>query len=125
MPVFRTAAADIVCIVLFAVVGRASHAETLDPGGVFRTAWPFLVGGLFGHLVALSWRDPVRLRTGVIVWLGAVIGGMALRLVSGSTAQPAFVVVATITLAVLLVGWRMAFVAARRVRRRRSDRVAV
>lgn len=107
--VYPAVAADVICVVVFAIVGRSSHAETNNLSGVVGTAWPFLVGCLLGLVLSRSWRDPVHLRTGVIVWLATVAGGIALRLLSGETARWAFIVVATVTLGVLLVGWRAVF----------------
>ena len=99
---------DAVFVLVFAVIGRASHQE--DPGGFLVTAWPFLVALLLGHLVAALLparpRRPWSPLWGVVVWVVTVVGGILLRLVSGDTAQIAFVIVATITLGVLLVGWR-------------------
>lgn len=99
---------DAVFVLVFAVIGRASHQE--DPGGFLVTAWPFLVALLLGHLVAALLparpRRPWSPLWGVVVWVVTVVGGILLRLVSGDTAQIAFVIVATITLGVPLVGWR-------------------
>lgn len=55
----------------------------------------------------------------MIVWAATLVGGMLLRLATGQGVQIAFVVVAAITLAVLLVGWRgIAALGARRARSR-------
>lgn len=99
---------DAVFVLVFAVIGRASHQE--DAGGFLITAWPFLVALLLGHAVAALLparpRRPWSLLWGVVVWVVTVVGGILLRLVSGDTAQVAFVIVATLTLGLLLVGWR-------------------
>ena len=93
---------------VFAAIGRASHAESLDVPGVLTTAWPFVVGAVIGQAVTMAWRRPSALwPTGVIVWAAAVGGGMLLRVVTGSGTATAFVIVATITLAVFLLGWRL------------------
>jgi hypothetical protein len=115
------AAADVLCIVAFAIIGRSSHAEGNDLAGVLQTAWPFLVGTAVGLAVTRSWRHPVSMGTGIGVWLCTVAGGVALRLASGSTAQPAFVVVATVTLGLLLVGWRVLYRLVHRARLRRPE----
>ena len=112
---------DIVLVVVFAVIGRSSHAEGLDPAGVWTTAWPFLAGLGVGWLAATAWRHPFAIwPTGVLAWAATLVVGMLLRLVSGQGVQPAFVIVAAVTLAVLLIGWRA--VAALIVRLRRSAR---
>ncbi|WP_431074164.1 DUF3054 domain-containing protein [Microbacterium phyllosphaerae] len=99
---------DAVLVLVFAVIGRASHDE--DPGGFLLTAWPFIVALLVGHLVAALLpgrpRRPWSLTWGVVVWAVTVVGGMLLRVVSGDTAQVAFIIVATLVLGVFLVGWR-------------------
>jgi drug/metabolite transporter (DMT)-like permease len=114
---------DAVFVLVFAAIGRASHDE--NPAGFLLTAWPFLVALVVGHLVAALLprrpRRPWGLAWGAVVWVVTVAGGMLLRVVSGDTAQLPFVIVATITLGVLLIGWRAA---AALMRRRRADRAA-
>jgi len=71
------------------------------------TAWPFLCGALIGWLISRGWRTPTALRpTGFAVWLACVAGGMILRAVSRQGVAVSFVIVATIVLAVFLLGWR-------------------
>lgn len=99
---------DAVLVLIFAVIGRASHQE--DPGGFLLTAWPFLVALLVGHALAVLMgsgpRKPWSLLWGVTVWVVTVAGGMLLRIIAGDTAQLAFIIVATVVLGVFLVGWR-------------------
>lgn len=99
---------DAVLVLVFAVIGRASHDE--DPGGFLLTAWPFIVALLVGHLVAALLpgrpRRPWSLAWGAVVWAVTVVGGMLLRVTSGDTAQVAFIIVATLVLGVFLIGWR-------------------
>ncbi|WP_152363685.1 DUF3054 domain-containing protein [Microlunatus speluncae] len=111
-------AIDLIIVLVFAIVGRSSHAESIEVVGVGLTAWPFLVGAAVGTLVALLWHRlrpdnqaaaPAALAAGVVVWLCTVIGGIALRLASGDTAETPFVIVATISLGVLLLGWRAGY----------------
>jgi hypothetical protein len=113
--------ADVVLVVVFAAIGRASHGEAVLPG-LFQTAWPFLAGLVLGWLISLAWRAPLApLRTGLPVWAVAVAGGMMLRGVSGQGILLAFVIVASIVLLVFLVGWRAAArVVTRLVSRRRA-----
>ncbi|HMS37868.1 MAG TPA: DUF3054 domain-containing protein [Arachnia sp.] len=97
---------DLVLVAVFAAVGRASHGEGV--AGVFVTAWPFLVACLIAWLVLGVLKDDgVGLRGAAIVWLVTWAGGMALRVSAGSTAQSAFLVVAALTLALFLGGWRL------------------
>jgi len=106
MQILPAIAVDVICILVFAIVGRSSHQETTDLLGVAHTAWPFLVGCLLGTLIGRTWRHAYLLRSGVAVWLGTVIGGMTLRWLTGGGVQLSFVLVASCVLAVFLIGWR-------------------
>lgn len=109
--------ADAVLVVAFAAIGRASHDEVLTPLGVLGTAWPFLAGLGAGWLATLAWRRPVApVRTGLGVWAVTVVAGMLLRALSGQGTATAFIVVATLTLLVFLVGWRVIATAIARFR---------
>ncbi|MHA0284998.1 DUF3054 domain-containing protein [Mycobacterium sp. C3-094] len=100
-------AADVVCVLVFCAIGRRSHAEGLTVAGVAQTAWPFLAGTALGWVLARAWRRPVALvPTGVVVWVATVIAGMLLRKISGQGTAVSFIVVATLTTAALLLGWR-------------------
>lgn len=105
------AAIDAGAIIVFAVVGRWNHDEGVlaDAGlGLVRTAWPFLVGAALGWAVVRGWRAPCAWRpTGVVVWASTVAVGMALRLASGQGVQLPFVIVASLVLALFLIGWRV------------------
>ncbi|MBS1673662.1 MAG: DUF3054 domain-containing protein [Actinobacteria bacterium] len=110
---------DVVLVVVFAAIGRASHEHTLDAGGVLETAWPFVAGLLVGWLVLRAWRAPAApLRTGALLVVITVVLGMILRVVTGGTTAIAFIIVATVTLLVFLIGWRgiAALIARRRTR---------
>lgn len=120
MKISPALAVDVIAILLFAIVGRSSHAESTTATGVLETAWPFLVGGIVGVLVSRGWHRPTALRTGLMVWASTVVVGILLRLASGSTAQIPFVIVATIVLGLLLVGWRAAFTLIQRSRTHRG-----
>ncbi|TFB96886.1 DUF3054 domain-containing protein [Cryobacterium sp. HLT2-28] len=114
------ASLDAVLVLVFALVGRASHGEGLL--GVLTTWWPFLGGLAIGWLVVRAWRSPRRIVwTGIGVWLCTVAGGMLLRLASGQGVQPSFIIVATIVLGLFLLGWRAIALLAARLRRTPSD----
>jgi peptidoglycan/LPS O-acetylase OafA/YrhL len=105
--VAAAAVADAVCIAAFCALGRRSHAEGLTVAGVAETAWPFLSGAAIGWIAARGWRRPLALvPTGVTVWVATVVVGMLLRKATGAGTATSFIVVATITTAVLLLGWR-------------------
>lgn len=98
--------ADVVLVIVFCAIGRASHEES-PLRGLFLTAWPFLAALAAGWGISLAWRRPFAvLRTGVPVWVATVAGGMLLRILAGQGTAPAFIVVASVALGVLLVGWR-------------------
>jgi hypothetical protein len=95
---------DLLLVAVFAVVGRLSHYGTLTPAGWWTTAWPFLAGALLAWAaLAVARRPPAAIGSGVVVWLGALAGGMVLRQASGQGTATAFVVVATLVLGALLV----------------------
>lgn len=101
---------DVVMIVVFAAIGRATHdGDVLGPfgTGLAATAWPFVAALLVGWIVARAWRRPTSAaRSGLPVWAVTVVVGMLLRTLSGQGVALAFVIVATVTLALLLLGWR-------------------
>lgn len=104
-------ALDLGAVVVFSVIGRASHSEGIlgERGiGLATTVWPFAVGVLLGWIAVRAWKKPCAWRpTGVGVWAGALVGGMLLRLASGQGVQVSFVIVAAIILAAFLMGWRV------------------
>jgi peptidoglycan/LPS O-acetylase OafA/YrhL len=98
---------DVIGVLIFCAVGRRSHDEGLNIGGVATTAWPFLTGTVVGWLVSRGWRQPTAVApTGVIVWLCTVVVGMLLRKASSAGVAASFVVVAASVTAILLLGWR-------------------
>jgi len=101
------AVADVVLVLLFVLIGRGAHEEALTVQGTLMTWWPFLVGLAVGWLVTVAWRRPLGvLMPGIVIWVATVGIGMLLRLLSGQGIALAFVIVATVTLAVFLLGWR-------------------
>lgn len=117
--------ADVVLVVAFATIGRLSHGEPLwGPAGdnLLTTAWPFVVALLAGWGALRVWRFPLTIiRAGVSLWLVTLIGGMLLRVVLGNTAEAAFVIVAAVMLALLLVGWRAGAALIRALRQGAAD----
>ncbi|MCW2517364.1 MAG: rane protein [Mycobacterium sp.] len=109
------ALADVVCVVVFCTIGRRSHAEGITVAGVAETAWPFLSGTAAGWLAARAWQRPASLvPTGIVIWLSTVVIGMLLRKATSAGTAFSFVVVASLSLAILLLGWRLASAALRR-----------
>lgn len=97
---------DAVLVVIFSVIGRASHHEALDLGGIAQVAWPFLLALLLSHFVARRFpRDHVA--RGIVIWLVTWAFGIGLRLAAGNGAAIAFIIVAGVVLGLFLVGWRL------------------
>ena len=120
-------ALDIVAVLVFVVIGRASHAKGESLGGVASTAWPFLAGLGAGWLVLfLLWHGVLArplaafgvLPAGVVAWLATVVVGMALRVVSGQGTDVAFIAVALAFVGLFLLGWRLFLRGAARLARR-------
>jgi peptidoglycan/LPS O-acetylase OafA/YrhL len=102
------AVADLCCVGVFVVIGRASHAEGETVAGVAHTLWPFLAGLAAGWVVTRAWRRPrAILPTGTGVWLSTVAVGMVFRVVSGQGIAVAFVFVALAFLGLFMLGWRI------------------
>ena len=111
---------DVAWIVLFAVIGRQSHGEGSPLVGVIGVAWPFLAGYVVGAFAVRLSRTPRSLTRIIPVWLLTIVIGMAIRTIQkGRAPETAFIIVATIALAVGFIGWRV--IAAAIGRRRRSD----
>jgi hypothetical protein len=108
------AAVDVAAVLLFVVLGRRSHDEGSAVVGTLTTAWPFVAGVGLGWAVraglargsADSGWAGTSVRTGAVVLAGAVVGGMALRRLTGGGTPTSFVLVASSFLALFLLGWR-------------------
>ena len=99
---------DVVCIVIFVIIGRRNHDESTDAVGTLRTAAPFLIALLGAWVGAKAWRAPRALATGVVLWIVTVIVGLGVRrFVFGDGTATPFVIVATLVLGLLLVGTRL------------------
>ncbi|GAB2549821.1 DUF3054 domain-containing protein [Leucobacter ruminantium] len=98
---------DAALVLLFAGLGRSSHARDATVLGLLETAWPFLAGLAITWISARISRRPLAIvKSGIPVWLGSVAIGMILRALAGQGTALAFVIVATVTLGVFLLGWR-------------------
>jgi FtsH-binding integral membrane protein len=98
---------DAVAVAVFAAIGRASHDESTDAAGVWHTAWPFLLGAALGLAAsAVARTSPTSVRAGVRVWVWTLVIGMVVRAATGAGIAIAFVIVAAVVLAALLIGWR-------------------
>jgi hypothetical protein len=117
---FRTwlaVALDVLVVLVFVIIGRASHTKGETLAGIASTAWPFLAGLGAGWLaLLLAWPRTRRARdqspfaivpAGVVAWLATVAVGMTLRVVSGQGTAIAFIAVALAFLGLFLLGWRL------------------
>ena len=110
--------ADVGCVIVFCAIGRRSHAEGLTLAGIALTAWPFLAGTAVGWLLIGPRRRPFTvIPTGMVVWISTVVVGMLLRKATSAGVATSFIVVASISTAVLLLGWRSAVALSGRDRR--------
>jgi hypothetical protein len=99
---------DIACVLVFVIIGRASHVRGESLAGIASTSWPFLCGLGVGWLASRAWRRPLAIRpAGLVVWLSTVAIGMILRVISGQGTAAAFIAVALGFLALFLLGWRL------------------
>lgn len=118
LPPALAAAIDLALVLAFCAIGRAAHSEAVFAPGFLVTAWPFAAGLAVGWAVVVLLRRPVEgLTAGAVVFAATVAGGMLLRAVSGQGTAAAFVIVAIITLALFLLGWRAVALVTRRVSR--------
>ncbi|PKK12320.1 DUF3054 domain-containing protein [Thermomonospora sp. CIF 1] len=98
---------DVVGVVAFVAIGRASHGESGGVAELAGTAWPFLAALAIGWAVLRAWRRPAEpAPIGLGVWGITLAGGMVLRALSGGGVAVSFVIVAGIFLALALIGWR-------------------
>ncbi len=99
---------DVLLVMVFVIIGRLSHHESLTPGGLLRTMVPFLVGLVVGWTLVVALRMPAaRWRGGVVVWASTLVLGMVIRHFTDQGVVPSFVIVAGIFLALFHIGWRL------------------
>ena len=119
MPAALAFVIDALLVLVFVLIGRATHAENPLLGALI-TYWPFLAGLVAGWLAARAWRRPLSVvRTGLVVWPATVVIGLLLRVLSDQGVQWSFVIVTSVVLGVFLLGWRAvaSFVRSRRAGR--------
>jgi hypothetical protein len=99
---------DVCCVLVFVIIGRASHVKGESLAGIASTSWPFLLGLAAGWTGSRAWRRPAALRpAGLAAWLGTVALGMILRVVSGQGTALPFIAVALAFLGLFMLGWRV------------------
>ena len=107
--VVRAAALDVAAIVVFVAIGRRSHDEAGNAFvGALKVAAPFLIALALAWLVTRAWRRPEALDIGVAVWVLTIVLGMPLRrFVFERGTATSFIIVASVALGVLMLGWRL------------------
>ena len=113
-------AADLVAVVVFAAVGRISHAEAGSVTGLVGTALPFLAGAAAAWATPWVRAEPVSVRAGLVVLALTAGIGFLLRWGFLGRLPLSFAVVALVALAVLLLGWRGISAAVARMRATRE-----
>ena len=106
--IWVAAVADVLGVLVFVALGRRSHDEGSGISAVLEVAAPFLIALAGGWVALRAWRRPiVVVPTGLGVWAVTVVVGLALRrTVFDRGIAVSFMVVTTLVLGALLVGWR-------------------
>lgn len=97
---------DVLALALFAILARLAHGG-LSFSSWVDAFWPWTVGALVGWVIIMATKLSSLWKEGAVVWLSAVIGGMALwMLVNGRLPHWSFLIVATVMSALFFFGWR-------------------
>ncbi|MEU7815865.1 DUF3054 domain-containing protein [Pseudonocardia sp. NPDC049154] len=99
-------AGDAVAVLVFAAIGRASHEEAGSVVGLLGTAAPFLVGAVAAWATPWVRAHPIGVTAGALVLAGSAVLGLLLRAAFTGRLPVSFAIVATVSLAVFLLGWR-------------------
>jgi Protein of unknown function (DUF3054) len=99
-------AADVTAVIVFAAVGRSTHGESGDLLGLLGTAAPFLIGLAAAWATPIVRAQPTGWRAGAVVLAGAGVLGLLLRAGFTDRLPPTFALIALVSLAVLVLGWR-------------------
>lgn len=112
---WTTLITDAVAISVFAFLARVAHrdAAPLNVGNWFSTVWPFLIGVLAAYAIVIV---PTRVNAakiwppGVSIWVLTVAIGLTIWSFRHGTAPHwSFIIVASSTSGILLLGWRLVF----------------
>ena len=106
--VSRAAGADVLAVLVFALIGRASHEAGLTASGLLETAWPFVVGVAGGWAgVFLARLTPLSYPAAAMMLVKTLVLGCVLRVIFTDGGAPvSFVAVAALFLGACFFGWR-------------------
>lgn len=105
-PAWAAWSTDVALIILFAALGRRTHASGLDAAGILWTALPFLLAWVVATVVTRrNWSG--LWPAGVAVWVTTVAGGLAVRVLLGDGAAFSFQLVTAGVLGSFLLGRRL------------------
>lgn len=108
---------DVAVVVAFTLGGADAHER--DPADLGRIAWPFLGALAITWVAGRLWRAPTSpWPTGVLVWVGTLGIGVALRALTGGGTAWTFVLVAAGLFAAGFLGWRLVAALVRLISRR-------
>lgn len=106
---------DVVGLGIFSLLARIAHQKDgleLSFTGVLDTAWPFWFGAVIGWLLAeLRKQDGTQVRSGGwYIWIITVVLGLAIwGIRHAEFPHWSFILVASSTSAIILLGWRALF----------------
>ncbi|MCF4007326.1 DUF3054 domain-containing protein [Corynebacterium uropygiale] len=103
---------DLVMIFVFALLARIAHNSQdlpLSFLGVLNTAWPFWLGMLlaWAYIAYRRLTGAAVSPAGLIAWIASVIVGLAIWGIKHQAVPHwSFIIVASVTSAILFLGWR-------------------
>lgn len=103
----RSLAMDLIAVLLFAILARAAHGG-MSILAILDTFWPFALGTLVGaaFIKHLNLYGPSSMG-GTVSWVTTVVAGLGIWAIrNGEIPHWSFILVATLTSALLLFGWR-------------------
>lgn len=100
--------ADLACVLVFAYAGKSSHEAADSDWVVLAIVWPYASAVVLAYLaLLLRRRHPDRVwPEGAVVVAVTYVLGMLLRVVSGRGIAVGFLVVAAVSMALTMLGWR-------------------
>jgi hypothetical protein len=103
------AGVDLVCLMLFVGLGRASHDITSGFAWYFTVLWPFVVGWFVAALAFQVYRSPLdRWVMLACTWVAGCAIALGLRATVTHRPTPiAFIIVTYIFIGLTTFGWRL------------------